>query len=324
MKLNKFFAVAMAALTMVAFSACERPGTEPGTDPGTEPGTETELALDQTSVTLEIGATVTLNATVEATWASSNPAVATVEGTGKTAVVTAVAEGNAVITASTTGGQTKTCVVLVKKATSGGGEGGAEVKGSQVWPIIMDGVTYTANESKIVASFQPNDVDQFLYVWDNTYLGNENPTGLNFAGNSEGYTALTVNNIGWSGAGYCLTEAGTGWQAAEALRAAIVANPDEYFLHIAIKSTDNASHTFYIMNTDQTKFVLGNTVFDGGTIYGDFARDGAWHEFDIPMSTYAATLASTTFPAGGNLFVMLSGGTSGVQLNLDAVYFYKK
>lgn len=314
MKAIKFFAMALVALT---FMGC--PKEKPGETPE-DPTQETTLALDQTSITINVEETATINATVDATWASSNPAVATVAGEGKVATVTAVAEGNTVITATTAGGQTKTCVVLVKKESTT--TGGAEVKGSQVWPIIMDGATYAANESKIVASFQPNDVDQFLYVWENTYAG-ANATGLNFAGNSEGYTAMTVTT-GWAGAGYCLTEAGTGWQAAEALRAAIVANPDEYFLHMAIKSTDNYSHCFYSFGNEATKFVLGPTAVYDGAIYANFTRDGSWQEFDIPMSTYAAALATTPCVAGVNVFVALTEGVVGAQLNLDAVYFYKK
>ena len=166
MKAIKFFAMALVALT---FMGC--PKEQPGNgDTPDNPQQEVTLALDQTSITINVEETATINATVDATWVSSNPAVATVAGAGKVATVTAVAEGNSVITATTAGGQTKTCVVLVKKV-SNGTDGGAEVKGSQVWPIVMDGATYAANESKIVASFQPNDVDQFLYVWENTYAG---------------------------------------------------------------------------------------------------------------------------------------------------------
>ena len=315
MKANKFFAVALAALALVA---CNKPGGE-GQD--SDPEQEATLVLDQTSVTLEVEATATIVATVDATWASNNEAVATVAGNGKEAVVTAVAEGNAIITATTEGGQTKTCVVLVQKKQ--GGEEAATLKGTQVWPIILDGTTYEANTSKIVASFQPNDVDQFLYVWEGTYTGG-NATGMNFYGNSDGYTALVVGGAGWSGCGFCLTDAGTGWQNAEALRAAIVENPDDYFLHLAIKSTDNYSHCFYFMGSEATKFVLGPTAVYDGPIYGNFDRDGSWKEFDIPMSQYASALANTTCPAGVNVFVVLTEGVNGAQLNLDAVYFYKK
>ena len=313
MKANKFFAMALAALTLVGFNACKG-------DKDVEP----DLSLDQTAIQLEVAQTATIVATVEATWASSDATVAAVvpgNDGGKSALVTALKEGSAIISATTKGGQTKTCVVTVKKEA--GPVGGKELKGSKVWPLILDGTTLEANASKVAASFQPNDVDQFLYVWDGTYAGAE-ATGLNFHGNGDGYLSLVVGGAGWAGAGFCLTEAGNGWEAAEALRAAIVAAPDDYFLHLAIKSTDNFSHCFYLMGNEGTKFVLGtNGVYDG-PIYKDFARDGSWQEFDIPMSSYASALAATPVVAGVNVFVMLTEGVSGALLNLAAVYFYKK
>ena len=327
MKANKFFAIAFAALTMVGLNACKDKNNGGDGNEPTKPGQEAELALNPTSLQLEVGQEGTITATIEVSFESANPAVATVTpaNDGKSAKVTAVAEGNAIITAKSQGGQTKTCVVAVKKA---GGEGGsAQLKGSQIWPIALDGTTADANASKIVADFRPNDVDQFLYFWDNGGVTTYNAgtaSGLNFYGNGDGYTAMVVGNLGWAGAGFCLTDKGTGWQAAEALRAAIVANPDDYFLHLAIKSTDNYSHCFYMFGSEATKFVLGkNAVYDG-PIYNDFTRDGSWAEFDIPMSAYASALANTTCAAGVNVFVALTEGVSGAQLNLDAVYFYKK
>lgn len=327
MKANKMIAIALSALTLVGFNACKQKDK----DAPANGESEAALALDKTSLNLEVGQEETIAATIAVEWETSNPQAATVTpaNDGKSAKVVAVAEGSAVITAKSKGGQTKTCVVAVKKA---GGQTGAQLKGSQVWPIILDGVTYAANESKVVASFQPNDVDQFLYVWNQTYIGGT-ASGLNFHGNTEGYTALVVNEGNewvatgndWSGAGFCLTDAGEGWKAAEALRAAIVAAPDDYFLHIAIKSTDNFSHCFYIFGAENTtKFILGTKVIYDGTVYQDFTRDGAWHEFDIPMSNYVAGLAETTCAAGVNVFCVLTEGVPGAQLNLDAVYFYKK
>ena len=316
MKANKFFAVALAALTLVGFDACKP--TEPE-----KQDQEATLVLDQTSVTLKVEETATITATVEATWVSSDAEVATVvpgNDGGLTALITAVKEGSAVISATTKGGQTKTCIVKVEKA--GDDPQGAQLKGVQVWPIILDGTTYEANASKIVASFQPNDVDQFLYVWENTYEGSE-ATGLNFHGNGDGYTALSVTSLGWAGMGFCLTETGNGWEAAKSLNEAIVANPDKYYLHLAIKSTDNYAHCFYLMGSESTKFVLGSHSVYDGPVYQDFARDGAWHEFDIPMSAYAQALANADVKAGVNVFVALTEGTQGAKLNLDAVYFYK-
>lgn len=313
MKANKIFAAALAALALVGFSACQQQNAP----------TE-ELKLSDEALSLKVGESqdITANVTV-ATWTSSNENVATVTpaNDGKTAKVTGVKEGNAIISA-TANGVTKTCVVAVKNA--GGGEGGAgSLKGSQVWPIILDGTTLEANESKVVASFQPNDVDQFLYVWDQTYTGAE-ATGKNFHGNQDGYLAMTVGGLGWAGCGFCLTADGNGWEGAKALKEAIVAAPDDYFLHLAIKATDNYSHCFYIMGSESTKFVLGPSSVYDGPIYADFARDGAWHEFDIPMSRYAGALANQAVEAGVNVFVVLTEGVQGASLNLDAVYFYKK
>ncbi len=78
------------------------------------------ITLSLLSVTLEIGQTTQLIATVHPenaadktiTWSSNNDKIATVDSNG---VVTAVAEGNAVITA-TAGGKSATCAVSVKKS----------------------------------------------------------------------------------------------------------------------------------------------------------------------------------------------------------------
>ena len=83
------------------------------------------VILDQTSVSLEEGQTVTLVASINPsdadeqtiTWATNNAAAATVAN----GVVTAVAEGTATITA-TVGGKSATCVITVKKKELGGGD----------------------------------------------------------------------------------------------------------------------------------------------------------------------------------------------------------
>ena len=192
---------------------------------------------------------------------------------------------------------------------------------NQVWPIIMDETTFATcnSNSAVVADFRPNEEDRFLYIWVETY-DSLVAAGPNFMGNTDGYLSLRVGPQGWAGAGFHLNDNGNSWQAAEQLRAAIVANPDNYYLHMAIKSTDNYSHCFYLFNTEATKFVLGNHSVYDGPVYSDFTHDGAWQEFYIPMSTYASALASVTCSAGMAIFAMLSEGVSGAMLNLDAVY----
>lgn len=314
MKTNKFFATALAVLALVGFTACEQKNP-----------VET-LELTETSITLKVGDThqLTANVAVES-WTSSNPAVAAVSN----GLVVAVAEGTAIVSA-TAAGVTKTCVVLVTAdATQGNGNGNgnttaAQVKGTKIWPIVLDAVTAEANASKIVGDLRIDDTNNFLYIWaaGETYVAGEG-TGLNFHGNTEGYVALTVAAPqGWSGLGFCLGEASAA--AAEQLRQAIVANPDKYFLHIAMKATTPGNHQFYTFNDAVTSFAVGTATIEAGAVIGDFTRDGSWAEFDVPMANFAAALANIPFPTGGNIFCALSGAAVGSQLNLDAVYFYEK
>ena len=192
---------------------------------------------------------------------------------------------------------------------------------AKMWPIlIFDEQTSEKNEEFIVTDFRPNDVDQFLYIWEGTYEAG-NVDNLNFYGHPYDYLSLVVTDQGWSGCSLCLQGEGEGWKKAEALRKAIVDNPDDYFLHLAIKSTDNGSHCFYFMGSEATKFVLGSKSLYDAPIYADFERDGRWHEFFIPMSQYAEALANIEIKANVNFFIALSEGTQGVQLNLDAVFF---
>ena len=322
MKTNKFFSAVFAALAVVGFTACEPKN----------PTTEVlSVVLDQTSLVLEVGATATLVATVDPAgatveWVSQDPTVASVAN----GVVSALAEGNTIIVA-TAGGKMASCIVKVNAAGNPNGNGNgngnttaAQVKGTKIWPVILDAVTADANSAKIAGDLRVDDTNNFLYVWPDgtSYVAGEG-TGLNFHGNNEGYVALTVASIGWSGLGFCLTTDASA-AVAESLRQAIVANPDKYYLHIAMKATTTGNHQFYTFNAAATSFAIGTATIEAGAVVGDFPRDGSWYEFDVPMSTFANALAGLTFPTGGNIFCALSGAQTGSQLNLDALYFYEK
>lgn len=322
MKAIKFFAMALVALT---FMGCPNEKPENPDDPQQE----ATLALDQTSITLNVAETATLNATVDATWASSNPAVATVAGEGKVATVTAVAEGNSVITATTAGGQTKTCVVLVKKESTGTGDGDENqaINAKRIWPIVLDGVTAQANESIIAGDIRPDPENgNNLDIWaaGETYTAGGG-TGVNYFGNTEGYVSLIVAAPnGWSGGGFNIGKA-TSIQAMKDVKAAIVANPDKMFLHIGIKATTEGNHEFYLFGNDATAFNIGKAAVEKGEVIGDFTRDGSWYGFDIPMAQFVNTIAGTNINDEGQYIMsFLSGNAVGSQLNLDAVYFYEK
>lgn len=323
MKAIKFFAMALVALT---FMGCPH---QPDPDGPDNQQQEATLALDQTSITINVEETATINATVDATWASSNPAVATVAGEGKVATVTAVAEGNTVITATTAGGQTKTCVVLVKKSSPGTGDGDEKqaINAKRIWPIVLDGVTAQANESIIAGDIRPDPENgNNLDIWaaGETYTAGGG-TGVNYFGNTEGYVSLIVAApAGWSGGGFNIGKA-TSIQAMKDVKAAIVANPDKMFLHIGIKATTEGNHEFYLFGNDATAFNIGKAAVEKGEVIGDFTRDGSWYGFDIPMAQFVNTIAGTNInDAGQYIMSFLSGNAVGSQLNLDAVYFYEK
>ncbi|MBQ2608331.1 MAG: Ig domain-containing protein [Paludibacteraceae bacterium] len=323
MKANKFFAVALAALTLVSFNACNK--NNGGDDP--KPEEETTLTLNPTALTLNVGEEATIAATVEATWTITDETVATVTPAndgGKSANVKALKAGNAIITATTKGGQTKTCVVSVN--AGGGGGGDKTIDAKRIWPVVLDAVTAEKNASIIAGDFRVNDVDNFLYIWPagESYIAGEG-TGKNYFGNTEGYVALTVAqwNQAWSGLGFCINNADA-ITAMQGLKEAIVANPDKFYLHLGMKATNAGNHQFYTFGNAATSFNIGQAAIEAGPVIGDFERDGEWHGFDIPLAQFASAIANANVEAGINILCALSGAQIGAQLNMDAVYFYEK
>ena len=199
---------------------------------------------------------------------------------------------------------------------------GTEIRYGEIWPVILDNTTKSSWSEKIQYDFTSNENDINLYIWDGTYSPGA-ASGLNFYGNTEGYLSLVVGNQGWSGAG--LSVSGNSLSAATSLLQAIQAEPEKYYLHMAIKSTDNYAHAFYLFGNEGTKFVLGDHSVYEGPVLGDFARDGEWHEINMPMSLFAESLSNTGISSSGmNLFTMLSEGVQGAQLDLDAVFIGKE
>lgn len=119
MKAKKFVWAVLAvvfALSLAAFAACDDDETKPNDGDKPETVAVTEVTLNQADAAMLKGENVTLTATVKPdnaadktlTWTTSDEDVATVAN----GVVTAVAEGDAVITAKA-GDKTATCAVSV-------------------------------------------------------------------------------------------------------------------------------------------------------------------------------------------------------------------
>ncbi len=279
------------------------------------------ITLDQLSLILLEGETATLVATVspegtEVVWTSSNEDAVTVDQDG---VVTGVAIGSAFVYA-TAGGEIANCVVAVQEDVAN--KEYPSLEGSEYYPIILDDYSYEELGDRIVYDFRSDDVTNFLYIWDETYLA-ATTSGLNSYGNDGGYLALTVGTSGWSGL-CCLANDGT---EAEALWNSIQANPTDYYLHLAMKSTSNYSHCFYILGVEGAAAKIGvgpSAVYDATVMY-DFTRDGEWQEIEICMTELNLDGFTPATDGGGiNVLVVLTEGTYGADLNLDAVFIYKK
>ncbi len=117
----------------------------------------TGVSLDKSSVTIDVGSTEQLTATVtpssaidqSVTWSSSDTAVATVSGTG---LVKGIASGYATITVTTVdGGLTATCDVTVGSPTGGSGGGTSQTtKKSAVNPVAGGTVSLESEVSAYI------------------------------------------------------------------------------------------------------------------------------------------------------------------------------
>lgn len=190
------------------------------------------------------------------------------------------------------------------------------LKGSDYYLITMDATSAKKIASKIKADYRTDNLNMFLYVWDNTYSAGSS-IGPNSFGEVESWTSLVVNRVGWSGFGFSPDPKKT---------LNLSALTDDFKLHFSMKSKDNATHQILLFDgTNTTKITIGATAFDGDAPYKNFTRDGEWHEIEIPMSVLknkGLRYTSSGFNSG-NLFAMLSGPVTGTTLDIDEIFFYK-
>ncbi len=326
MKLRSFFALIVSASML--FAACsESDDTVDPDDSGSTTTTATSISLDQSTLSMEVGDYTTLVATLEPsdatgtiTWASSDATVAAVGSDSGTVV--AMGAGTASIVASC-GSLTATCTVTVLEAGLH-----ASLQGSDYYVIAMDYISYETISDKVVKDLRVDDGNVCLYIWDDTYTAGT-CSGVNAYGQTESWTSLSVTSVGWSGLGVCagVTADYTGIDAL----AAVTASPDEYYLHIAMKSTVAASHCILMADIGGGGCTIGNngSIYDNGTeipITYELVSDGEWQHFDIPMThfTEQGFEFGSSHDASINTFIILSGGTAGTPLDYDAVFFYKK
>ena len=152
----------------------------------------TGVTLNNTAITLTEGGTYTLIPTIQpanasnknVSWVSSNPNIASVNGNG---LVTAVAQGNATITATTQdGNKTAACYVTVMR----------EADVIRVTGVTLNRTTLTLNQGAtetLVATVQPANASNKNVSWvsSNPNIASVNGSGLVTA-LAQGDAAITV------------------------------------------------------------------------------------------------------------------------------------
>ena len=284
--------------------------------------TVTSVTLNKTSTSLKVDETLALSATLlpaqsaavleNLSWTSTNPAVASVDNSGK---VTALSDGSANIVASI-GTVTAVCSVTVYTSIP------VSLMGSNYYLINVDAATANVlGSGKIAGDYRADGINNNFYVWNGLVAGTT--IGTSFYGNTEGWLSMVVTGAGgWSGAAYNVKPG----PELNKLKAVTDDTSGKYYLHFAIKSSTTNSYAFKLgYGASGITFVLGTASMESTNPYGNFTRNGQWQEIEIPISYFKGKgLVYTTGMATTDMFVMLAGGTAGVKLEIDAVFIYKK
>jgi hypothetical protein len=202
------------------------------------------------------------------------------------------------------------------------------LKGSNYHVFYMDAVNSAALGNKIVQELWPNEVDRFFYNWliegtsNLTYNTNDAASGPNAYGQPDGWLSLTVSNGGWSGAAFAATADFT----------EVYNDKENYYFHLALKSPTNQPNAgqeiiFHSQGTEVGLYFGPETSGPiwNGQWYANYPHDGEWHHFDVPVSLLVERGWLWYSPYElVNMIVVTSGGVEGTELNLDAVFFYKK
>lgn len=327
MKAIKFFAMALVALTFMGCPRTPEPGTEP-----------TILALNESEISLEVDATFQLTANLEVTWASSNPAVATVEG----GLVKGIAAGQAVITATSTDNQTANCAVTVTGGSTPPQESGyadfPQLNGSAYYVFFLQAGATEYLGDKVIYNFGPNDNagqgSRWLYIWDNTFVSGT-AVGTDPFDMAEGWTALAQGTVGWAGAGLCvaINDANntSGAGAAEDLAALSsiknnITNYDEWYLAVGLKNTvQGAAYDFMLIGSN-VPGADGKGVESGnGTVNVAPAATGEWVYKEYKLSDIPGLEFGDFATNGSNILTIVANPyMAGTQLDLGYAFLYKK
>jgi len=165
-----------------------------------------------------------------------------------------------------------------------------------------------------VIDYNVNNDNRNLYIWENTMVPVSRTGEINSFGWEEGYNKFTVASVGWSGLGFNVRNED------------LSMIDDTYWLHFAMRATDQDLHTSHTIHVSNAKFIVGNS--DGKLAsLGDFKRDGEWYYFDIPVKALKQfanpLLKGNAAVFDDNIIAFSSGGVTDAELCFDNIFFYK-
>ena len=320
--MKKFFAIALAALTLVACGEKNKPQTE-------------TLKLNESEISVAVDATLQLTANLEVTWASSNDAIATVAN----GLLKAIAAGEANITATSQDGQKAICKVTVTggqitpPTPSSPYAEFAQLNGSAYYVFFLQAGATEYLGNKVIYNFGPNDNagqgSRWLYVWENTFTGGTG-VGTDPFDQAEGWTALVQGSVGWAGMGLCVAinddnnKSGEG--AAEDLAAldAIrnnITDYDAWYLAVALKNaTPSAGYEFKLIGSN-----VDGTESGSGAITIAPAATGEWVYKEYKLSDIAGLEFGPFNNNGSNILTIVANPyMNGTQIDLGYAFLYKK
>lgn len=320
--MKKFFAIALAALTLVACGEKNKPQTE-------------TLKLNESEISVAVDATFQLTANLEVTWASSNEAIATVAN----GLVKGIAAGEANITATSQDGQKAICKVTVTggqitpPTPSSPYAEFAQLNGSAYYVFFLQAGATEYLGNKVIYNFGPNDNagqgSRWLYVWENTFTGGTG-VGTDPFDQAEGWTALVQGSVGWAGMGLCVAinddNNTSGEGAAEDLAAldAIrnnITDYDAWYLAVALKNaTPGAGYEFKLIGSN-----VDGTESGSGAITIAPAATGEWVYKEYKLSDIAGLEFGPFNNNGSNIMtIVASPYMKGTQIDLGYAFLYKK
>ena len=326
MKANKFFAVALAALTLVGFNACK---------PGQSEVEVESVTLDQKTLQIEEGAEATLEATVTpegaatVAWSSEDPEVVSVipANDGKSAKVKGLKEGQTIVTA-TAGKKSARCIVKVGKAQEDN-PFAALLTGKNYYVLNLGETAYEAIKANVkedlringeyVGETIPEETTCVLEIWGNTFGGGAGG-GLNCFGHSgegNGYISL----VSQTGEGWGL---GCGGLRITHRTLDLSAITGDYVLAIVYKTPANNTNT-------TAKFTLYSTNAAGPEVAKEVSgnTNGEWKLLEYKMSDLFAAGLDWKTPwsvsvkeAMYSIGLLINGIGNG--LDVDAILIYEK